>query len=68
MRRKDERRKENGKKRRDKKRIWGSIYSEDKVSYLHHTFPHWDPHNYLFLPKLKYYALEGFHLLNFRLY
>jgi hypothetical protein len=54
MRRKDERRKENGKKRRERKRIWGSISSDDKVFYLHHSFPCWDSHNSLFLPKIKY--------------
>jgi hypothetical protein len=51
MRRKNEGRNENEKKSRDRKRIWGSIPSE-KVFYLHHSYPLWDPHNSLFLPKL----------------
>jgi hypothetical protein len=54
MRRKDEGRNENGKKSRDRKRIWGSISSDDKVFYLHHNYPYWDAHNSLFCPKLKH--------------
>jgi len=54
MRRKDEGRNENGKKCRDRERIWGSISIEDKVFYLRHNYPYWDPHNSLFFQKLKY--------------
>jgi hypothetical protein len=54
MRRKDEGRNENGKKSRDRKRIWGSISSYDKVFYLLHNYPYWDPHNSLLFQKLKY--------------